>query len=347
MKPYSLLLIFFFGLSFAFAEKPEVIESKVIKRSFDVSSTADLKISNRYGNVNLTTWDQNKIDFHIEIQVDGRDAQKVKDRLNSISINFSSSANFVAAETMIESIKGFNNVNISIHYFVKLPKTNNINIQNQYGNIDIDNLRGTSNIELKYGNFSANQLNNSSNVLNFDYVTRASIDWVESASINLGYSKLSINKSDVLNLNSKYSDVSIGRVKDILNNAKYGNVQIETVNAFTNSATYSNIKVGELITSFVSTGSYGSISISDVKKGFNKVSIGANYLAVSIGISKDATYNLEGNFKYGDLNYPSNLNLSKEIKKSTSAYYEGKVGNGKGDILLNMTYGNAKIKLVN
>src|SRR5690606_21465357 len=122
------------------------------------------------------------------------------------------------------------------HYFVKLPKTNNINIRNQYGNIDIDNLKGTSTIQLKYGNFSANQLQNPINLWDFEYVTKADINFVQSATADLGYSKLNIGKSELLNIQSKYTDVSIGQVHDMINNSSYGNLTIPSVNALTNSA---------------------------------------------------------------------------------------------------------------
>lgn len=344
MKLYNFLWVLIFGFQFAWGAKPEIIESKVIKRSFEVSSTADIKINNRYGNVNLSSWNQNKVDFHIEIQVDGKDAQRVKDRLDAIKINFSSNQNFVAAETLIENIKNQNNVNISIHYFVKLPKTNNVYIQNQYGNIDIDNLKGSTNISLKYGNFTAGQLQNAINLLDFDYVTKASVDFVQSASINLAYSKMTISKSELINTNARYSDISLGEVHDLINNISYGNLSIQNANAVTNASSYSNIKIENLRNSFVFSGKYGSISISHVKKGFNKVSIGSNYISVTLGIDKDAGYKLEGNFKYGSLSFPQNVNMSKEIQKGSSASYEGSAGNGSGDILLNMTYGNAKIK---
>lgn len=344
MKLYNILFVILLGFQFAWGAKPEIIESKVIKRSFDVNSTADLKINNRYGNVNLSSWDQNKIDFHIEIQVDGKDAQKVKDRLNSIKINFSSNANLVAAETIIENIRNQNNVNIAIHYFVKFPKTNNITIQNQYGNIDVDNIKGSSNISLKYGNFSGGQFQNAINLWNFDYVTKANVDHVQSASVNIDYSKLTISKSELLNVKARYSDISLGEVYDLINNISYGNLMIQSANVVTSAASYSNVKIENLNNSFVFTGNYGSISIAKVKKGFNKVSIGSDYISVNLGMDKNAGYKLEGNFKYGGLSFPNNLNLSKEIQKGSSATYEGTAGNGSGEILLNMTYGSAKIK---
>lgn len=345
MKLYSLFWIILFGFQIALAEKPEIVETKVIKRSFDVTSNADLKISNRYGNVNLTTWDQNKVDFHIEIQVDGKDAQRVKERLNSISINFSSSKSMVAAETIIENIRNSNNINIAIHYFVKLPKNNNIHIKNQYGNIDIDNLKGASNIQLQYGNFNANQLQNPVNLWDFQYVTKAKVDFVQSATMDLAYSKMEIGKSELLTVKARYTDVAIGQVHDLVNNLSYGDLNIQSVHAITNSANYSNVKIDILNNSFVSKGNYGSVTIGNVKKGFNKVSILSNYLAVSIGIAPDAGYKLEGNFAYGSMSLPSNIDLTKEIKKGTSAVYEGVAGNGSGEILMTMTYGNAKLKL--
>jgi hypothetical protein len=345
MKLYSLFWIILCGFQIALAEKPEIVETKVIKRSFDVASNADLKITNRYGNVNLTTWDQNKVDFHIEIQVDGKDAQRVKDRLNSISINFSSSKSLVSAETIIENIRNSNNINITIHYFVKLPKNNNLYIRNQYGNIDIDNLKGATNLKLQYGNFSARKLENPVNLWDFEYVTKANVDFVQSATMDLSYSKMEIGKSELLNIKSKYTDVSIGEVHDLINNSSYGDLNVHTVHAITNSANYSNVKIDHLNNSFVSKGNYGSVSIKNIKKGFNKISILSNYLSVNLGIAADAGYKLEGSFSYGSMSFPSNINLSKEIKKGTSAIYEGMAGNGSGEILMTMSYGNAKINL--
>lgn len=342
MKLYSLVFFLLMGFQFALAEDPTIIEKKVIDKTFQVNSNADLSISNKYGNVSMTTWDRNEVSFHIEIQVDGRDSKKVKDRLNSINVQFSHSPNKVSAETIIENMKG-NNLKFSIHYFVKLPKNNNIHIKNQYGNISIDNLNGSSYINLKYGNLNAEKLNNPINLHEYQYVTNSTIEYVKSATFNLGYSKLKINQTELANIQANYSDVTIENVNDVVNTLNYGNLNIGNLGSFSGLGNYSNFKVNIVHQSFVLTGNYGAISIKEVKKGFNKVSIGVNYTSLSMGIDADAGYSFEGNFRYGKLQYPSNLILKKLIEKSGFGMYVGKAGNGSGEILLNINYGNAKL----
>lgn len=345
MKRYfNLILFLFFGIRLLMAGDPVAVETKVIDKTFSVNSGAELRISNKYGNLNLTTWDKNTVEFHIEIKVDGRDAERVKERINSISVAFKATSDLVSAETLFKSIKNSNNTNISIHYFVKLPKTNNVNLTNRYGNISLDLLKGSSVINLDYGNLNLGTMQNPLNTWDLDYVTSANVDFVKSANLNMDYSKLHLTKSEILNLNADYSDVNIGQIEDLVNSMDYGNLFVEQAGFISNVADYTNVKIGTINKSFVSSGSYGSIAIANVKKGFNKISIGADYSGVSIGMDSGAGYTLTGNFKYGGMQFPSNVEMSKQIEKSVVKTYQGKAGNGSGEVLINMTYGSAKIK---
>lgn len=340
-----LLLGIFFNPTFASAsENPLVLESKVIDKTFSVNSNAELRINNKYGNVNLSTWDKNQIEFHIEIKVDGKNAEKVRERINGITVEFNANSNLVSAETIIKSIKNSNNTNITIHYFVKLPKSNSIDITNKYGNISLDALKGSSAINLSYGNMNFGKLENPLNTLDLDYVTSAQIDFVKSANVTMDYSKINLGKSEVINLNADYSDVNISEIGDLVANMDYGNLFIENGGSVSSVTDYSNIKIGTIHKSFVYSGSYGSIAINQVKKGFNKISIGADYSDVSIGIDSGASYTITGNFKYGGLDFPSHVNMSKQIEKSVVKSYEGKAGNGAAEVLINMNYGSAKIR---
>lgn len=341
---YSLFLFLFWGIQFATASGPAAIETKIIDKSFTVNPNAELRISNKYGNVNMTTWDRNTVEFHIEVKVDGANADRVKERINSISVDFSANPNLVSAETIIKNIRNSNNINITIHYFVKLPKSNNINITNRYGNISLDQLKGNSVIHLDYGNMNLGKMENALNTWDLDYVTSASVDFVKSAQLTMDYSRINISKSEVINLNADYSDVTIGQISDLVSSMDYGNLFIEQAGSVSSVSEYTNLKINNVQTSFVSSMSYGSIAIGNVRKGFNKISIGADYSDVSIGMDSGAGYTLTGNFKYGGMKFPSNVNMSKQIEKSVVKSYEGKAGDGSGEVLINMNYGSAKIK---
>lgn len=346
MKPFfNLILIWILASPFLFAsENPLVVETKTIDKSFTVNSNAELRINNKYGNLNLTTWDKNQIGFHIEIKVDGKNAEKVKERINGITVEFNANSGLVSAETIIKTIRNANNINITINYFVKLPKTNSISLTNKYGNISLDALKGSSAINLSYGNLNFGKLENALNTFDLDYVTSAQVDYLKSANIMMDYSQINIGQSEIINLNADYSDANFGKIEDLVNDMDYGNLYVESAETISSVADYSNIKVGNIQKSFVASGSYGSIAISNVKKGFNKISIGADYSDVSIGIDSGADYTFTGNFKYGGLQFPSHLKMTKQIEKSTSKSYEGVAGKGSAEVLINMNYGGAKIK---
>jgi hypothetical protein len=48
-------------------DKKKHEKSKSISKSFDVNSDATLKISNKYGDVNVTSWNQNRIEIDVKI----------------------------------------------------------------------------------------------------------------------------------------------------------------------------------------------------------------------------------------------------------------------------------------
>lgn len=344
---YKLFVLIFLGMFTLKANHPLVIETKVIDKTFQVNESAELQINNRYGNITMTAWDKNTIQIHIEIRVDGKNAEAVKERISTIDVDFSANPDLVSAYTKIGETRKSKNTNIEIHYTVKLPKSNNIEIKNRYGNIYLDELNGKSKIDLQYGSISLGKLNNSLNSWELDYVSNSTVEYVKSAIINADYSHLDIRKSEVLNLNADYADIKIGDAKDLINVMGYGNLIVSKVNRVSNTADYTNVKIGTLTRSFVSSGNYGGISIEQVSRDFENIDVTADYSSLNLGIDSKASYKLNASFKYAKLNYPSNIDMKKVIEKPGSSIYEGVAGNGSGTIQIQMEYGGAKIKLNN
>ena len=77
-------------------------KNKSISKKFKVNSDATVDIYNKYGNLYITTWDKNYVEFEITITVKGNDLDKVERRLSSIDVEFDASSNLVKAKTIIE-----------------------------------------------------------------------------------------------------------------------------------------------------------------------------------------------------------------------------------------------------
>lgn len=348
MKTYiSLLFTFFLAVQTTWAMEPLIEETRVIERSYNVNADAFLHINNRYGNVTMTSWDKNVIEIKIEIKVDGHNKNVIQERLNAISIDFSATKSAVTAYTKINEKKSPRNTNISINYFIKLPKTNNIDITNRYGNVYLDELKGSTKFNVDYGTMSIGKLHHAINDFNLDYITLAKIDYINIGKFNADYTKVDISKSKILTFQADYTEIKLDQVENVVSNMDYGNLVVNKADKISVNSDYSNIKVGTLNKSLVTSGDYGTVSVQKINHGFEKVMINANYATVNLGVDSSAKYSFIGNIKYGGLTYPKNLEMSKLIEKSTSKYYEGKTSSPSGKIELNIVYGSGKINLVN
>ena len=78
-------------------------KTKTIKKEFDVNADALLNIKNKYGNVDVISWNQNRVEIEVTITVSGNNEAKVIDRLSKINVNFENSRTAVSAKTIIEN----------------------------------------------------------------------------------------------------------------------------------------------------------------------------------------------------------------------------------------------------
>ena len=148
-KLYNIVIALFFipiALNATEIDKFKHEKSKTIKKEFTVNADALMKINNQYGNVDVTSWDGNKIVIDVKITVSGNDEDKVIKRLDMINVEFESSSSEVSAKTVIQKKSSVwswnwgkkNDVNYHIDYKIKVPITNNVSLNNDYGNISLN-----------------------------------------------------------------------------------------------------------------------------------------------------------------------------------------------------------------
>ena len=71
-KHYNILILFILIPFLGFSNDETVIsKQKNIKKTYIVNSNAGITIENKYGNISVSTWDEDKIDLDITIKVTG------------------------------------------------------------------------------------------------------------------------------------------------------------------------------------------------------------------------------------------------------------------------------------
>lgn len=356
----SLILLLFSNLSYSFNDHGHnrYEKNKTIKKEFLVNENATLSIDNKYGNLNIDTWNENKIEINIKIIVKGNSESNIDEKLNSIYIDFTANKSIVKAKTIIEnknSVWSFwrnekNNTSFKIHYTVKIPANNNVFLQNKFGNIQLDDLWGKATINCSFGNIEIGKLQNSENNINLNYSEDSNIEYLTFGNISVDYSTLKIDQAEKLMVESDYSNIKFGNINSIIYNCDYGGISINSVVNLKGNSDYTRIKIDSLEKKLDIDTDFGNLKIQEIKKGFEKININASYASITLGTKTDNNFKFNVNISFASFSFPSKeILLNKKIKKSFKKYYEGKFGKNVSNSIINInsSYGKVSLKKYN
>ena len=345
------LLIPLLGIAKPDPRKGKFEKSKTVKKEYNVNADALVKISNKYGNLDVVTWTENRVVIEVTITVNGNNEDKIKSRLDRIHIEFSGSRSQVTAKTVIEKTSSGwfgsnNNINYQIDYKVKMPVTNNANLINDYGTISLNELRGKADINCDYGKVLIGSLYHENNNINMDYTSNSVIEFINSGRINADYSKLRIEKAKSIDLNADYTTTVIENIENLEFNCDYGKIEVENGNIIEGNGDYLTMRFGKVYKKLVVDADYGGIRINKVMKGFDRVKIVSDYTGIKIGLEDGISFDFIARLSYAGFSYDKdNITYIKRIEKSESKYFEGYVNeqNSNSKIEINSEYGSVKL----
>lgn len=355
-KRIQLLLVMFMVLPMLSMGNPvktkwDYEKTKTIKKEYDVNADALLSIKNKYGNVDVISWNQNRIEIEVTITVSGNNESKVIDRLSKINVNFENSRSAVSAKTDIDNgAKGWynskNKMNYQIDYKVKVPVTNSVDLNNDYGTISLNEIKGKAEINCDYGKILIGSLYHENNSIKINYTSDSEIELMNGGSINADYSKFRIEKAKNIELNADYTDAEFVQVEDLNFDCDYGKLVVGAGNNIDGNSDYLTILLGKVFKSLSIEADYGAIKVDNLMKGFKSVMINTDYVSIKIGMDADIAFDFIGKSSYGgfDIEGDNVTYLKKEVK-STSKYYQGyvKQQNSGSKIDISSEYGGIKL----
>jgi len=341
MRTPSFKLLLIFAMFLTLQAQAEKITKKIY-RSFPVSQVSKLELSNKYGNIQIDDNRKDSVVINVEIWVEGSGSRAQK-LLDNINVDINSSGGTVSATTEFRETFGNNSQDFSIDYHVSVPADRDLTVSQKYGTVNMNNLTGKGIFDIKYGELRAKNLLSPQLTLDLAY-SKASIDETKDFNLTIKYSKLSLAKGDNLNLDSKYSGLVLGDFKDVTIDSRYDDIKFKTINNMTANSMYTGYKIERLLSSLVLTNAYGDFSVNSVPSSFKSIKVSSRYASVRLGIETGASYKLDGNVRYCELRHPSGkLNRQKE---DTSYEVHGIVGDSdapKSTVAIESSYGNVNL----
>ena len=319
---------------------------KEYSENYDVKKKMTLVTDTKYSDVELITWDKGNVDILAVVEVDASSQNRAEEALRKVDIQIGRSGNNITVVTEMEN--GWSrNVKTSIKITIKAPAWVNLDLENSYGDLFIQEASGHVQVDLKYGNLKAGTLSRGNekpySVIDMAYSDGLIDDagWLE---VEVSYSDLELNLSEMLFVDSKYSKLLGEKAGGIVTDGMYDKYYFDEVDSFVAELKYSGLKFGSLNKTLSLHSAYTNAKIEKLSKGFDEVDAELSYGNLTMGLEAGAAFKFEGEAKYGNVNINTGDRMSK-TKENNYMRVWGNVGsNPKSSIHVITKYGNSSFE---
>jgi hypothetical protein len=314
-----------------------------IRKGWAKSGVTALKITNKFGEVKINDMGGDSVTIKVIITVENQSSSRAKELMDQIEISFNKSGGLVSAETNIE--EGFKSKQtFSIDYLINIPKDRELNINNRYGNVIVNELDAKGFFDISYGSLTAGKMKAPAGspmtiIVNYG---KANLETINDANLEFKYSKLYADEINRLVLDSKYSTVNLHKTGNLTLESKYDSFSIDEIDNLKSNSKYTNYKIGLLTRSLDLDTGYGSVRISKVDAKFDRIRIVNSYGGINIGLN-ELNYKLQAECDYCDVNYPTERYKGNRIRDNHRFTLDGNVGTGGGTVTISSRYGGVKL----
>ncbi len=328
--------------------------------AFPLGEETTVEIENKYGDVYIETWEKDSVAFEIEIVAYAEKDEFLEELLDLVEIDFKSYSTFIIAKTEIGESQnlldkaGFfiskkiaGTKEVRVNYRVFLPTETALSIENEFGDIYIDEYLGEIDIDLSHGELRANLLADIQSIkIRYGEVK---IDEASGGRLNLGFVKgaeLGL-LSDVF-IKSSSSEIDIEEIDVLKLESRLDEIYIESLGELAGKTTMTKVHVKYLMDGADLESKYGNVRIEELMPTATKVKMNGTNTDYAIDLSADAS----GTFEI-QMSSSKNLSSSTELVKvkdqialdDKTNRYEGKLTGGSGDVRIQMITKNGDVEL--
>jgi len=337
MKNTGRRLVMILLMSFAaiYSAVGQYTETRQLKKAFNVTPETNIEIENKYGTIELVTWEKDSVVIQVKVYVEEKKQSKLDKSLDDIDFDFTNTPHYLVARTITDKnksrfeseLKSFketmlqNDGSIEINYKVWLPATNSLKIENKFGDIYLGDYRGTLNIDLSNGKLKAHDLLERTTItLNF---AGATINNLPDAIVNSNYSDLYVKQSGKLNLSSKSSEIELIESNSLFGNSRRDKFRIRQIGRVDLEANFSNFRISKFTDRANLRLNYGDVEVEKIETDFSDIYIDCRSTDVNLYFTPQSKFNFEIKQTKSDLSLDPVFNVSEqnEVDAKTQTVY--------------------------
>jgi hypothetical protein len=346
--------------------------TKNIKKEFPLNSNGTVGLKNKYGKIDVKTWDKNRVKIDVKIIVMATSEANAQTVFDRVDIEFLSDSDYVKAGTVIGEAQKNNawwsswdeeesNTEFKINYVVHMPKYGNLALTNKYDDSYIEPIEGDVSINVSYGNFRLEGARDLTLVLNhgggtivnaYDIVgevassNRVRIKKAHDILLTTNNSRITVENAQVVKLESRNDAFNLDDIRKLKFNGRYGDVEVSSVDEVWASGRYSDFYIGELSHHADFDLQFGGVTIERINKGFDNVTLYGRHTDYKLMVDYGAQYQLDAIAESAGITYPETLSVIHEKDHGVVHELKGYIGskNASSTINAKLNYGGLRIK---
>ncbi len=345
----TLFVLIYFLIFTTEAKKADVEKTKQISKNYSVNSEHVMNIENKFGEVKITTWEKNEVSVNITIKVDAKNDEKAQEFLDDIVVEIEEGKSNSSYRTMIGSKKGKIKINnneskgFEVNYDVKMPRTNNLNLKNEFGPFIINDLDGKADIEVKFGSANIGKLTHAENKLAFEFSDQVLIQHLDKGHLTVKFSKCELGAATDIKVASEFSDIEIDGVGNLVLALKFGSVNIDQVIDAEIASNMSKINIDYLKGKGVFKPKYGKLNIDKVSKEMTGLDINGEFTPIDVTIEEGASFEADFYVSMSGINVP-NVKWTTKDTEGNSKSYKGIIGgSSKNKVSIHSSFGKVNV----
>lgn len=276
-----------------------------LSREFPASRETTLEIHNKYGKIQVVSWEKDLVQIDVEIRISESSASKLKKLKDDISIDFTGTPSYIFVISKFKSessriaseLKSVShtlsgsNKHVEINYMVKVPPYMEVALNNKFGDIFLDDHYGSVEIDLSNGALKANRLHGKA-IISMRFAN-GMIETLGSATLNMSYSNLTLGNAGQLDLSSKSSQLHADTVNVLKINSRRDQLFFQRVEYLYGSSNFSEVWIYDFLRESDLSMKYGKLTIEHVMPTFSKMYLKSEYTDITLLFDEQCRFDID------------------------------------------------------
>ncbi len=264
----------------------QVRMEKDYNQTFDITAESKVEISNKYGEVIVRTWNENKVKISVRVTAEGKSQDVVNKTMSRVDVSLRKIGSLVTADTQIQSstsgMSFLNNVEdyskaifgkqkLTVNYEVWLPERIDLSIDNKYGDIYLASMSGQVDVNLGHGDFKGEKFTGR---FDMDHsFGKSSMSYVNRGRFILRGADITIDEGSSYSFQSSSSTIRLYNSHYAKFDSRNDKIYVVNINELVGLGRFTNLQAERLMKSADLNFNFGEINLSQLDQKFKSINL--------------------------------------------------------------------------